>query len=745
MTFDKSTFALVLGLVLASTCVVSRADWTQSVDMAAVKPMPDFGQMQPQNPPSFSWSRHVSRPASYTIEIKTGDKVVATYTSKRNFLLPTKALAEGTYTWRVTPTGTELWSTPRSFVIGATSKIFEVPESDVLRSNVLRHGRSTQLPKDFLPVSKWTPQMQADRGPALTRLSNDVLLKVTTIPNLLDSEWITMLSSVSSAAKSAADTAIRNGVGAGTRQFESAALLFRLTNDPRFLAEALRRGDQLAALDPNGPTSYANQDQATRQISLSLAKGVDMMWNYIDLTRRNRWLASVNTRTAVIYADLSGSDGRLDQFPYDSHGGNTLGYLAMIATLCQGDIPAAQAWFDFSVRAYINAVFAWSGAEGGFSQGTAYATYTADAAMQIWQPLSEAIGFNVYSKPWADGFAKYFMYFLPPGTPGHVFGDQREVQPDFALTKAFASRFGSPAAAWYVKNQVGDEYALTLLQAKYPLPVQAAATTLAAPPDAALFPSIGWVAMHSSLADRGRTSLYFKSSPYGSYNHSHSDQNTFVLNSGGRRLMIESGYEDYYMSPLVVDWYRQTKSHNGITYDGGIGQFTKGNVENLAYNGKIVAFSTTATLDYAEGDATAAYGGNLSQASRKVWYLRGQYAVVLLDKLSSPIAHQFEWNMHGAAPIVSSGAGLASITNIDRSVCITQLNPSDSTFLKRIGAPPKPGVFEDHAAFVKNVAATSAEFLVVLDVGCKRPAIALVNTATGRSLSIGSRVITLPK
>ena len=117
----------------------------------------------------------------------------------------------------------------------------------------------------------------------------------------------------------------------------------------------------------------------------------------------------------------------------------------------------------------------------------------------------------------------------------------------------------------------------------------------------------------------------------------------------------------------------------------------------------------------------------------------------MLDKLASPVARQFEWNMHGAAPIVAAEAGKVSITNIDRSVCITQVNPQDSSFVKRVGAPPKAGVFEDHAAFVKNSKMTTAEFLMVLDVGCKRPAISLAATSTGRELKVGSRVLVLPK
>ncbi|MBB3119610.1 heparinase II/III domain-containing protein [Pseudoduganella violacea] len=743
MTFGNNILASMIALGLASIAVPSHADWALSADPIAVKPRPEQMQVQPQNPPAFTWSRHPLKPASYTVEVKSGSAVVATYTTKRNFYLPAKAFAAGTYTWRVTPSTVEAWSTPRTFVIDSTSKVFEVPESEVLRTNAIKHPRPRILPKEFMPVAQWSAAMKTDRGAALTRLTNEVTGRITSLVPIRDTDWVMFTTTTASAARSAQDTDIRTKIGLAARQAEAAALLFRLTGDVKFLNEALLRGDQLAALNPYGTTSYSNQDQATRQIAFSLAKSVDLIYDKLDATRRAAWLKAIEQRVAVIYADLAGGDGRMDQYPFDSHGGSNLGYVSVIAALLVNEIPAAQTWFDFAVRAFIHSTSVWSGPEGGFSQGTAYGTYTADILLQQWQPLGEALGLNLFNKPWAIGFTNYMMHFLPPGSPGNVFGDEREIIPNWGLTKAFASRYTTPTAAWYAKNQLGDENDLTLLTARYPLPVQTV-TTAVPPANAALYPSIGWVAMHSSMADRARTSLYFKSSPYGSYNHSHSDQNSIVLNSGGRRLLMEAGYQDYYMSPLVTSWYRQTKAHNAITYDGGVGQFTQGTGENLGYNGRITAFSTSAALDYAEGDATPAYAGSLSAAIRKVWYLRGQDAVVVLDKISSPAAHKFEWNMHAAGPIKTEAPAKVAITNVDRSVCLTDLS-SGSVFETRSGPPPKAGMVENHGAYVKTAAATSAEFLVVLDVGCKRPAVTLTNTASGRTLTIGTQTLNLPK
>ena len=56
-----------------------------------------------------------------------------------------------------------------------------------------------------------------------------------------------------------------------------------------------------------------------------------------------------------------------------------------------------------------------------------------------------------------------------------------------------------------------------------------------------------------------------------------------------------------------------------------------------------------------------------------------------------------------------------------QSVCVRSLGAG--AWSARAGAAPKPGTVEDHGAFaLANDGKSPAEFLVLLDVGCKRPA-----------------------
>jgi hypothetical protein len=734
-----------LALILSGCFGHAQADWAQSVSPLIIGALPSEMQTQPQNPPTFSWARHPAKPASYIVEVRKGTTVVASYSTNRNWYLPSASLPVGQYTWRVRGEGRSDWSDDRAFVISATSADFTVPENPTLRARILSRSRPRGL--QAMPVyANWTLAMKVERGSAVTQLIKEVDWNITTtnLPVIDDSRWPLDTTSMATSAQAVQVADIRQQLDKRGRQLESAALLYRLTGTGKYLTEALRRGDELASFNPLGPTNYAKQDQAPLIIATALARAFDTLGTDVDASRRTRWMASVRAYGGQIYADLARDNARSDEYPFDSHAiGNTAG-LAMISMLALGEVEEATAWFDFSLRSYISSLSPWSGPEGGFANGSAYGEYAVALYQRVWQPVLQATGVNLYNKPWAKGFLYFFMHFVPPGAQSHVFGDGHEVVPLQSVMKGYATNFALPGAAWYANSLQGQHDALTLLYSPYPLPSSTVTASAPGTPYLVL-PSIGWSAMHSNLRDLTRTSVYFKSSPFGSYNHSHGDQNTFVLMKGGVPLLGEGGYYDYYGSPLWKTYYRTTKAHNGITFDDGVGQKTDGDNESqLNLDGKITAFSGSTELDFVEGDATKAYGGALTSAVRKLWYLRTMDAVVVHDRLASATARSYEWNMHAFAPIVAGSNNSLSVTNGGYSVCIRPISTGHHVET-RTGLPQMSGRTETQAVLVKDAKALTAEFLVVLDVGCKNPAITLSTTSTGRILKVGTQSIVLPR
>lgn len=735
---NKSSFAAII--ILFALDAPGASDWSEPSNPLIVSAMPLDDQVQIQNPPTFTWPQNPDHPSSYLVEISADGKTVSSFTTAQNWYLPDLALAAGTYSWRVTPCPATDWSRERKFVIPESAALFEVPDNSALRQTVLKRSRPRLLPDGFVPASAWGAAVETERQAYFSSLIAEVDRVAGAMQPLRDADWPLVTGNTITPDNVAQATAIRTSIYNAERQIEAAALLYRLSGSQRFFQDAVRLGDQLAALDPNGPTSYANQDQATRSIATGLIKAVDLLAPELDDSRKKIWLSVIGQRGEQIYQDLVSNRVRIDEYPLDSHGTQNLGYLAVIATLALGDVPEARAWFDFAVRNYARTVMPWSGPEGGFANGTAYGGFSAGFALRIWQPIKYATGIDLFAKPWTAGFATYFMHFVPPGSPVNLFGDDHEERPYFKDLKSFIGRINSPEAAWYVHALSMPEDPIALLEAEYPLPVSKA-RSLRAPPDAAVYQSIGWVAMHSSLADRNRTSVYFKSSPFGSFNHSHGDQNGFVLMKANVPLLIETGWYDYYDSPLARTWYRQTRAHNAVTFDNGTGQVIDGDAVTYAANGKITAFSAGSAFDYAEGDATPAYGGKLTSAIRRLWYLRAEDLVVIEDRISSATPRTLEWNFHAAGPISAGRSGRVKIQNAGQSVCLTPLITDGIHFETRSGPEPQQGRFEAHAAFVSDRPVLSARFLTVLDVGCKK--VPLKFSAAAKILQAGSQQITI--
>jgi hypothetical protein len=743
---------LLAALPLIGLCQQASADWVQHPNPLVISVAPENMVTQVANPPVFTWARHASSPASYVVEISTGTTVYKSYTVTRNWLFPPEKLPNGTYNWRVRPsTSATDWSSRRTFSIDANAREFVVPADSVLRARIAAKPRPRSIQNTIPVYANWSTALKAERGAALARLRTEVEWQASRIALPRDSDW-PLSTAVVNATTVAQSAAVRQSIYANGRQLQAAALLYRLTGEKQYLTESISRADALAGLSVTGPTSYVNQDQGTRVIALSLAKAVDLLTGGLDGARRNRYLLNINQRTTAIYQDLAGNNGRMDEYPFDSHGGTNLAYLALIAALTVGEFQNASTWFDFAFRASAASTSVWSGPEGGFGNGTAYAEYTAEILQTIWQPLGIVTDVDMFDKPWSRGFMHFLMQFMPPGSTRHVFGDEHEVAPMMKVPKGFMSRYATPQAAWYFRAVTDEMDSLMMLEAPYPMPVSSISTAVP-PANAAIFPGIGWTAMHSNIAGSDRTSVYFKSSPYGSFNHSHADQNSFVVIKGGRTLLSEAGYSDYFGSPLSESWYRQTRAHNAITYDGGIGQATGGYTpvgytKQKIYGGRITAFSTTPAVDYVEGDATPTYDGALSTAVRKLWFLRNQDAVVILDTLEAPVARKFEWNVHTLARITLE-ADTKTVSSTDATgtsrVCVRPILSAPDFYLeRRTGATPRAGTVEDHAAYVSTPPRTKQEFLMLVDVGCKRPYLRLTYSTTSRTLTVGSQSIVLP-
>lgn len=423
---------------------------------------------------------------------------------------------------------------------------------------------------------------------------------------------------------------------------------------------------------------------------------------------------------------------------------NALGKLVGALLIVRGDMPNTHGLLARALPAYVAGLSPWGGKDGGFANGSSYALWDAGEAVLVWDLLERVLGVPIYRKPWLASLPRYVAYTLPPGTPAGAFGDGAEVErsEEWArLGKAVATRSNTPLARWYARAQTGEDPARlhVLLSPR----AHRGAVGVKDQPRGASFPSVGVAAMHSSLLDRKRVSVLFKSSPYGSLNHSHADQNSFVVYAGGKVMAMDSGVYDSYNSAHWRGWYKQTRAHNAITYDGGQGQqLGKLDLGSRAHNGRLAKFSTTASYDVAIGDATAAYGGDVRMAKRALVFIRPA-TLVVVDRLASREQHGWEWNLHTLTPLI--GAADSFKVEVEGQGMCGTLRASDNLSLSSTtGYTPPPatkaGPHHWHR-FALAQPAREAVFVSVLRMQCDSPAPEISVRADGARVRVAGRTV----
>ncbi|HEU4372131.1 MAG TPA: hypothetical protein VFS02_01495 [Telluria sp.] len=116
--------------------------------------------------------------------------------------------------------------------------------------------------------------------------------------------------------------------------------------------------------------------------------------------------------------------------------------------------------------------------------------------------------------------------------------------------------------------------------------------------------------------------------------------------------------------------------------------------------------------------------------------------MLVRDELSAASAHTYEFNLHAPAPIVAADASHFSVANGGQSVC-ARSQGAGAARETRSGAAAKAGTTESHGAFtVKNDGRSAAEFLVLLDVGCKRPVVNIAaNADSSHTVTVGAQSV----
>ncbi len=151
----------------------------------------------------------------------------------------------------------------------------------------------------------------------------------------------------------------------------------------------------------------------------------------------------------------------------------------------------------------------------------------------------------------------------------------------------------------------------------------------------AVFPRVGWASLRSGWEKDG-TLIALQCSSSGA-GHAHMDQNNFLIYRSGTALAMDCGYASS-LSGALREFARGAVGHNCILVDGKM---------QIHKRGSIPYFATSRDVDYAMGDATAAYSRSLlSRAHRHLIYLKPDLLLMVDDLQAADEPRSFQWLVH---------------------------------------------------------------------------------------------------
>ncbi len=491
---------------------------------------------------------------------------------------------------------------------------------------------------------------------------------------------------------------------------EAGALLWLGTGEARYLAKAkeflLKSTDwSLDASDwpkgsVRGATDVFYNDEAHFRLWRKLPLVYDLIRDQFTAAEKAKILAHFRERGARSVEFIR--KGRVEKAERNSLAGkpssHPIRFMAMTgltALALWDDLPGqARDWWQLSYTFYRDRFPSWGGDDGGWAEGVAYWRGTMehaafqDALVAIGDPLAYNTAF------WRN--TAYFQIYTVQPYRHTAFGDlsnagKFDIEPrsaEFLLHLSRVLRDGR-IASYANLARVKDspaEAGLKGLNRNYPtaaeflvrnftvahLPVPEPKPLSELPPSR-YFADIGWVAMHSALG-RANDDIHvtFKSSPYGSFSHSHADQNAFILNAYGENLAINSGYREFHRSPHHGGWTWQTKSKNALLIDGK-GQKS----QDLASTGRILKYDTGPRHAWTVGDATAAYQtlqpeGRVKSVLRDLVFIDQRYLVVR-DRVELATPGKLTWLLHAERPIAWNAKEASALIRGDKATLTTRL------------------------------------------------------------------------
>lgn len=502
-----------------------------------------------------------------------------------------RVLEKGTWYWRfrsVDKNGKEHpWSKTYSFTIGNDVPEFATPPFEVFRKNL-----PTGWPRIycFLEDGMEEARRHVHSHPEFGAMVDDARRAL--------------------AADFRTDTVPYKHVFAMSEYCDNLNTAWRMLGRDLYIEKMMQN---VRCLLPKDPTKqFVENDFNAGELVYLLACTYDVAHDRFTAEERTR-IESLILRIVSHYCN-GRLIGKLENRFYDEHI-----WQFTIRRLIQGTLvlydkyPEAEKYMEYLYEAWTSrAPASGFNRDGSWHNGANY--FSANAVSLMYMPLllRHLTGTDFLCHPWYRNAGMGVAYTWLPGSLSDGFGDGHEKMNNkpLRIRSAFADflvrETGDPYAAWYssLNDSYKDEFETRLYRMACGKQRPECESLPSDAPHAVFFSDCGEMVANSDLNDlEHNISLSFKSSPFGSGNHTHSCQNAFNLHYGGEAVYHAVGHYMKFNDPHNLLSYRNTRAYNTVLVNG-IGQpFTPD------ARGRIVRMMESDHMAYALGDASDAYCG----------------------------------------------------------------------------------------------------------------------------------------
>ena len=617
---------------------------------------PAEGSVSVQNPPAFVW-RVDDRAESYSIEMSTdpefGSDVVRVDGIDMPFYNGPETLPEGTWYWRYTivlPDGLRSHpSSVRSFRITSESVPLPVPPTSEILSRMPDHPRIFVTPATL---------------DTFRSLRNGTSKEV----------WIHLRHTAEDLLKANPPEVDR--LPMPTNPGEDRGQVFGLQDGAAFLPAEFDLADLKSAADRVNTLSYAylisGDDRYARaavrwmvfvsqfRVDLHLedrgqhdtvvycyeyglkgmALGYDRVGGFLNPGQKQRVLDHIEYHCENAIAWIR--DGLQIHLNYQtSHGQQCMHALLTTVLAVATDIPQAAGWSDYLIRQYVNRI-AWGNNDGGYTEGQKYG-HKVRMILEALAALKSSTGLDLFQTPRWRNSGDFWLYCMSMNYWWNHWGDCYSlIDPNFGsdadtyIAGLLASQTGNRYVKWYGETRVTNPVQVpfwymsgTDVQPRPPVDI----------PQARAFLDVGQLAAFDRFYDHGSNRIFFRSSPWGSHSHSHSDQNGFILHAGGEILACDAGYYTYSGDDYSRKWSQSTAAHNSLLVDG------EGQPKGITHDGRITRFLNSPDYCLFTGDAGDAYEDRLEAFDRTVLFIRPDIWIIH-DSARAPEPARFTWTLN---------------------------------------------------------------------------------------------------